>query len=114
MRETRVGVRASFFSARVSNSAMPARKTKSNTIQRDQLYDLFSRNLKRLRQEAGLKMNAAADALGVGKSTWSQRESGERFPTGEMLAAIADCLQARPCTFLQETENDYTSKVHIV
>lgn len=83
---------------------MPARKTKLSKIHRDRLYGLFARNLTRLRQEAGLKMYAAADALGVSKSTWSQWESGKRFPNGEMLAAIAECLRVRPCVILKDPD----------
>ena len=91
---------------------MPARKTKFSKIQRDRLYGIFARNLARLRQAAGLKIYAAADALGVGKSTWSQWESGKRFPNGEMFAAIADCLHVRPCALLQEREGDCPRAVH--
>ena len=91
---------------------MPARKTKSKTIQRDRLYAIFARNLKRLRLEAGLKMYAAADVLGVAKSTWSQWESGKRFPTGEMLAAIAASLNANPCMLLATIDCDCVSTIH--
>ena len=80
---------------------MPARKTKPNAIHRDRLYATFAGNLKRLRQEAGLKMYAAADALGVAKSTLSQWESGQRFPNGEMLAAITDVFGVEPCSLLK-------------
>ena len=91
---------------------MPARKSKSNAIHRARLYAIFACNLKRLRQEAGLKMYAAADALGVAKSTWSQWESGKRFPSGEMLAALADCLQVRPCALLHDMDGDFNGLVH--
>ncbi|HRV30151.1 MAG TPA: helix-turn-helix transcriptional regulator [Kiritimatiellia bacterium] len=97
--ETRVGVRAT-FSVRIPDSAMPARKTKSNTLHRDCLCAIFASNLKRLRQQSGLKMYVAAETLGVCKSTWSQWESGKRFPSAEMLAAIAACLHVKPCLLL--------------
>lgn len=83
---------------------MPARKSKTNAIHRDRLYATFACNLKRLRQQAGLKMYAAADALGVAKSTWSQWESGQRFPSGEMLAAIAICLDVKACLLIGASE----------
>jgi len=60
----------------------------------------FARFLKRLRQQSGLKMYVAAETLGVCKSTWSQWESGKRFPSAEMLAAIAACLHVKPCLLL--------------
>ena len=84
---------------------MPARKTKPNAIHSDRLYATFACNLKRLRQEAGLKMYAAADALGVAKSTWSQWESGQRFPNGEMLAAIAASFRVKAFELLKD-DND--------
>lgn len=92
---------------------MPARKSKFKTNQRDRLYGLFARNLIRLRKEAGLKMYAAADTLGVAKSTWSQWESGQRFPAGEMLAAIADCLEVEPCVLLKGEDCGCDAEVHI-
>ena len=110
--ETRVGVRASFFAAGIPEPAMPARKSKPNTIHRDRLYAIFACNLKQLRQGAGLKMYAAADALGVAKSTWSQWESGKRFPSGEMLAALAVCLEVRPCALLQDMDGDCHGLIH--
>ena len=70
------------------------------------MYGIFARNLIRIRQESGLKMYAAADALGVSKSTWSQWESGKRFPNGEMLAAIADCLAIQPDVLLKPIEDN--------
>jgi len=91
---------------------MPGRKTKSSKIQRDRLYGIFARNLIRLRQEAGLKMYAAADALGVSKSTWSQWESGKRFPNGEMLAAIAISLKIEPCRLLGKMDCACEPYVH--
>ena len=91
---------------------MPARKSKPSASHRDRLYAIFAANLKRLRQEAGLKMYAAADSLGVAKSTWSQWESGKRFPNGEMLAAIADCLQVHSCVLIQEADCDCSGTVH--
>ena len=88
------------------NSEMPVPKSKISLIQRERLYGIFARNLSRLRQEAGLKMYAAADALGVAKSTWSQWEAGMRFPNGVMLAAIADYLNTRPCKLLKESDGN--------
>ena len=78
------------------------------------MYGIFARNLTRLRQEAGLKMYAAADALGVAKSSWSQWESGKRFPNGEMLAALAASLKIEPWELLKKPgcESDLTYNVH--
>ena len=107
-----LGVRASFFAAGIPEPSMPARKSKSNAIHRARLYAIFACNLKRLRQEAGLKMYAAADALGVAKSTWSQWESGQRFPNGEMLAAIAVCLNVKACMLMGASECDCIPNIH--
>lgn len=68
----------------------------------DPLYAVIARNLRAIRVRAGLKRYAAADRLGVSKSTWSQWESGARFPNGAMLAALAAHLDVRPCTLLRQ------------
>ena len=91
---------------------MPARKTKPNYIHRDRLYAMFASNLKRLRQDAGLKMYTAAETLGVAKSTWSQWESGQRFPNGEMLAAISVCLNVKTCMLMGASECDCATNIH--
>ena len=57
-------------------------------------------------------MYAAAEALGVSKSTWSQWESGKRFPNGTMLAAIAEYLEVRPFEFFQEIDVDESNTFH--
>jgi len=85
---------------------MPAYKMNPNKSRREGIYEMFARNLARTRKEAGLKMYVAADLLGVSKSTWSQWESGKRFPGGIMLAAIADCLSVQPCMLLKDTDLD--------
>ena len=85
---------------------MPAKKMNPKTSRHDRLSRIFAQNLARLRQAAGVKMYAAAEALGVSKSTWSQWESGKRFPGGTMLAAIADCLQVHPCALLKDPDTD--------
>ena len=96
----------------IMKSIMPAKKLNPKASRHDRLSRIFAQNLSRLRQAAGVKMYAAADALGVSKSTWSQWESGKRFPNGEMLAALADCLEVRPCTFLQDKDCDCSGEVH--
>jgi transcriptional regulator with XRE-family HTH domain len=91
---------------------MPAQKSKIEATPHDRIYGLFGRNLLRLRLLKGLKMYAAADSLGVSKSTWSQWESGKRFPNGEMLLAIADCLGVEVCCLLKDKCRDCGMDVH--
>ena len=116
--ETRVGVRASLFAGRAGKGAwiikpiMPAKKMDQRTSRRDRLSNIFAQNLSSLRQATGVKMYAAAEALGVSKSTWSQWESGKRFPGGTMLAAIADCLRVQPCALLKDPDMDCGS-IHL-
>ncbi len=57
-------------------------------------------------------MYAAADSLGVAKSTWSQWEAGKRFPNGEMLAAITDIFGVEPCFLLKGEACSCTVIVH--
>ena len=70
-------------------------------VRAESLAAAFARNLVQARIRAGMKSYAAADMLGVSKSTWSQWESGERLPRLAMLAAIAECLNIRPCELLR-------------
>lgn len=52
----------------------------------------FADMLKQLRKQRGLSQPELASILGVGKSTISMYESGQRKPSFEMLEAIADCF----------------------
>jgi DNA-binding XRE family transcriptional regulator len=67
------------------------------------VYVLFAANLTRLRAERGLSMKAAALSLGVAKSTWSQWESGQRFPSGWLLGLVAQLLAVAPCQLLAQS-----------
>lgn len=52
-----------------------------------------------------MKCYAAAEKLGVSKATWSQWESGKRFPSLTMLGAIANCLEVHPCMLLRRKDS---------
>lgn len=90
----------------ITKSIMPANKIHPTTTRHDRLSRILAHNLVRLRKAEGVKMYAAAEALGVSKSTWSQWESGKRFPGGTMLAAIADYLRVQPCALLKDPDMD--------
>lgn len=51
---------------------------------------MFKENLKELRLQDNLTQGDLAEKIGVGKSTISMWESGERTPSLEMLEALAD------------------------
>ena len=54
-----------------------------------ELQRTFGANLKRLRERAGYKIYGIARELEVSASAWGRWESGERFPTADMLVTIA-------------------------
>ncbi len=54
-----------------------------------ELQRTFGANLKRLRERAGFKIYGVARVLEVSSSAWGRWECGERFPTADMLVAIA-------------------------
>lgn len=49
----------------------------------------FPRLLRQWRKERGLKLDAAAQKLGVSKSTWGHWEDGKRFPQAGNLIALS-------------------------
>jgi DNA-binding XRE family transcriptional regulator len=52
------------------------------------LVNAFAHNLSDLRTEHGWSIRLAARKLGVAESTWSQWESGKRFPSPDFLNLI--------------------------
>ena len=50
------------------------------------------KGLKRIRLAAGLTQAALAKALGVTQSNVSMWETGQAWPEGAMIEALADCL----------------------
>ena len=49
----------------------------------------LAQRLRWWRETNNLKIAAAAECLGVSTSAWGHWETGERFPSGEMLLALA-------------------------
>jgi len=66
----------------------------------NEIVRCFTKNLRRLRKERCMSIKAAAAALGVAESTWSQWESGKRFPHCDLLNLIARLFEVRPCILL--------------
>lgn len=62
----------------------------------------FNSALKKLRLQDRLTQTELADKLGVGKSTISMWENGERKPSYEMLEAIADYFNVPMSMLLDE------------
>jgi len=60
----------------------------------------FSRNLVRLRAENNFSIKIAAAKLGVAESTWSQWETGKRFPPCHLFDSIVRLFCIRPCFLL--------------
>lgn len=64
----------------------------------------FSRNLKQLREEAGLTQTQLADRIGVSRGSISFYENGDRIPDIEVLASIADEFHVSTDWLLGRTE----------
>jgi len=62
----------------------------------------FTENLLRLRKEKRFSVRTAAQKLGVAESTWSQWESGARFPNTFFFDLIAQIFGVQPCQLLRD------------
>ena len=54
---------------------------------------IFSKRLKRLRQNEGLKQQELAEILGIKRNTYSDWENGKTEPSFENLINLADLLE---------------------
>ncbi len=61
----------------------------------DQIQEIFSENLKRLREERGLTLDQAAKLSGVSKSMLAQIERGVTSPTISTIWKISNGLKVR-------------------
>ncbi len=57
----------------------------------------FAGSLVRLRKEQRWSMRCAAGKLGVSPSTWSQWESGKRFPPAHLLDHLRHLFRTTAC-----------------
>ena len=60
------------------------------------LRQTFGRNVRRVRQERGLTIEALADAAGISYSYAGELERGRRNPSLAVIEAIAKALAAKP------------------
>jgi len=58
---------------------------------------VFSANLVRLRRDRQWSQRVASAGLGVAESTWSQWESGSRFPPAHLLVLITTLFEVPVC-----------------
>ncbi|WP_261027594.1 helix-turn-helix transcriptional regulator [Streptococcus mitis] len=54
---------------------------------------IFSKRLKKLRKNKGLKQQQIADEIGVNRGSYSNWEKGKREPSFENLLKLADLLE---------------------
>lgn len=66
----------------------------------NKLARVFAANLKRLRSEREWSIRHAASALGVAASTWSQWESGKRFPPVHILVLLPQLFELSICEIM--------------
>jgi len=69
----------------------------------------FAQNLVRLREASGLSVKTAASKLGVAASTWSQWETGKRFPPCHLFDHIVTMFGVPPCFLLAGSQTRGTS-----
>ncbi len=65
------------------------------------LRQIFGRNVRRVRQERGLTIEALSDAAGLSYSYVGELERGRRNPTLAVVEALALALSASPHSLLQ-------------
>ena len=70
-----------------------------STIDGVQIIALFTRNLKRLRNNAGLSQMKLAEKSGLSTNFISDIENGKRFISPESLAKLSKALKAEPYQF---------------
>jgi transcriptional regulator with XRE-family HTH domain len=66
------------------------------------LRDRFARNLRRLRNAAGLSQDDLAYEAGVSRSYLSQLEKGVFYASLKIIGRLADALGADPVEFLKQ------------
>lgn len=66
------------------------------------LAQLFGANMRRVRSEAGLSLEALANDVGLSYSYVGEIERGRRNPTLAVVQRIADALGADPLDLLRK------------
>ena len=66
----------------------------------EQLIDVFCRNLRRIRAEAGLSQNALAKKAKIPQSYLSDIEGSKTSPTLTTIARLAEALEVAPYVLL--------------
>ena len=73
---------------------------------KSRLTDIFGRNLRRLRLQAGLSQEDLAHKVGVHRNFIGALERGERNPTLVSVERVADALGAEPSEMFREARPD--------
>lgn len=68
------------------------------------LAQIFGINVRRVRQERGVTLEALADEVGLAYSYVGQIERGLRNPTLAVVERMAAALRAHPLDLLRDTE----------
>jgi transcriptional regulator with XRE-family HTH domain len=88
-------------------------KTKKDTLSiANETARFFAQNLARLRDERHMSIKTASAKLGVAESTWSQWESGKRFPPCNLLDLVSQLFDVPPCVLLSNSSDGCTRPAH--
>lgn len=65
------------------------------------MAEIFGRNVRRVRQDKGLTLEAMADEVGLAYSYLGEIERGRKNPTLDVVERIAEILEVDPIELLR-------------
>ncbi len=68
------------------------------------LAQTFGQNVRRVRQEKGMTLEALAHEVGLAYSYVGQIERGQRNPTLDVVERIASALEVQPTSLLEDVD----------
>lgn len=86
----------------MSPDALPLNPKSAACAIRNPVARAFAVNLGRLRAQQQWSVRQAAAKLGVAESTWSQWESGKRFPSAYFLALLVELFDVPACLLFRD------------
>lgn len=79
----------------------------------DELKDIFSKNLQRLRRIKNISMTELAQAIDVSQSTISDWENGKKMPRSGSIQKIADFFEVQKTELLMNTFDTLPDNIYL-
>lgn len=79
----------------------------------DELKDIFSKNLQRLRRIKNISMTELAQAINVSQSTISDWENGKKMPRSGSIQKIADFFEVQKTELLMNTFDTLPDNIYL-